>query len=65
MASYQVLQAKFPAVLGSRAPIVKRVDGNDGVLYRAMVGPFSTADEAFDLCESLKAAGGECIVQRN
>lgn len=65
LASYQVLQTKFPAVLGSRAPIVKRVDGNDGVLYRAMVGPFSTADEAFDLCESLKAAGGECIVQRN
>lgn len=65
LASYQVLQTKFPAVLGSRTPVVKREDGSGGVVYRAMVGPFATADEAFDLCETLKAAGGECIVQRN
>jgi hypothetical protein len=65
LASYQLLQTKFPAVLGSRATTVKRVDGNGGVLYLAMVGPFATADEAFDVCERLKAAGGECIVQRN
>ena len=44
---------------------VKRADGIGGVLYLAMVGPFATADEAFDVCEKLKAAGGECIVQRN
>jgi hypothetical protein len=65
LASYQLLQTKFPAVLGSRATTVKRVDGNGGILYLAMIGPFATADEAFDVCEKLKAAGGECIVQRN
>jgi hypothetical protein len=30
-----------------------------------MVGPFASANEAGELCSSLKAAGGQCIVQRN
>jgi hypothetical protein len=65
LADYQVLQTKFSTVLGTRTPTIKRVDSIGGGLYLAMVGQFATADEAFDLCESLKAAGGECIVQRN
>ena len=65
LAAYEILQAKFPAVLGSHATTVKRADSISGIRYLAMVGPFSTADEAFDVCEKLKAAGGECTVQRN
>jgi hypothetical protein len=30
-----------------------------------MVGPFANANEAAELCSSLKAAGGQCLVQRN
>ena len=65
-ASYRALQGKFPAVLGSRSPLIKRADlGEKGVFYRAMVGPFGSQDEATQLCGSLKTAGGQCVVQRN
>ena len=36
-----------------------------GTYYRAMVGPFGTRDQAVQLCSSLKAAGGDCVVQAN
>ncbi|MFC0242947.1 SPOR domain-containing protein [Rhodopseudomonas telluris] len=65
-ASYRALQGKFPSVLGSRSPLIKRADlGSKGVYYRAMVGPFGTPDEAQQVCGSLKSAGGQCVVQRN
>jgi cell division septation protein DedD len=65
-ASYRALQSKFPTVLGSRAPLIKRADlGDKGVYYRAMVGPFGSQDEAAQLCGNLKTAGGQCVVQRN
>ena len=65
-ASYKALQGKFPAVLGSRPPLIKRADlGDKGVYYRAMVGPFGSPDEASQFCGSLKSAGGQCVVQRN
>jgi hypothetical protein len=65
-ASFRALQGKFPAVLGSRTPVIKRADlGEKGVYYRAMVGPFGSPDEASQFCGSLKSAGGQCVVQRN
>jgi SPOR domain len=65
-ASFRALQGKFPAVLGSRTPVIKRADlGDKGVYYRAMVGPFSSYDEASQFCGSLKSAGGQCVAQRN
>jgi hypothetical protein len=65
-ASYRALQGKFPSVLGSHSPVIKRADlGEKGVYYRAMVGPFGTPDEASQFCGSLKTAGGQCVVQRN
>ncbi len=65
-ASYKVLQDKFPNVLGAWAPIITRADaGASGIFYRAAVGPFKTADEASQFCSTLKAAGGQCVVQRN
>jgi SPOR domain len=65
-ASFRALQGKFPAVLGSRAPLIKRADlGEKGVYYRAMVGPFGSPDEASQFCGSLKTVGGQCVVQRN
>ena len=65
-ASYKALQGKYPAVLGSRSPVIKRADlGDKGVYYRAMIGPFGSADEATQFCGNLKTAGGQCVVQRN
>jgi hypothetical protein len=65
-ASYKALQGKFPSVLGSRSPLIKRADlGDKGVYYRAMVGPFGSPDEASQFCGSLKTAGGQCVVQKN
>jgi cell division septation protein DedD len=62
-ASYKALQGKFPAVLGSHAPLIKRADlGEKGIYYRATVGPYESPDEAKRLCSELKAAGGQCNV---
>jgi hypothetical protein len=64
--SFRSLQAKYPEQLGSRSPVVRRADlGDKGVFYRAMVGPFGSSEEATRFCGSLKAAGGNCIIQRN
>jgi cell division septation protein DedD len=64
--SFRSLQAKYPSLLGGREPIVRRADlGAKGIYYRAMVGPFDSADQATDLCSNLKAAGGSCLVQKN
>jgi hypothetical protein len=65
-ASYKSLQSKFPNVLGSRSPLIKRADlGEKGVFYRATVGPFATRDEAAQFCINLKTAGGQCVIQSN
>jgi SPOR domain len=65
-ASYKVLQDKFPGVLGAWSPVITRADaGTSGIFYRAAVGPFETADEAAQFCATLKAAGGQCVVQKN
>jgi SPOR domain len=66
-ASYRALQGKYPGVLGSQSLVVKRVDlGEKGVYYRAFVGPFSSVDQATQVCNNLKAAGGpQCLIQRN
>jgi hypothetical protein len=65
-ASYKALQGKFPSVLGQYSSLVKRVDlGEKGVYYRAFAGPFGSSEEASQVCNSLKSAGGQCFVQRN
>ena len=64
--SFRDLQAKYPDLLGGRTPIIRRADlGAKGIYYRAMVGPFASADQATELCSNLKAAGGSCLVQKN
>ena len=65
-AAFQALRAKFPTQLGGREPIIRRADlGAKGTYYRALVGPFASAEEAAGICSSLKTAGGSCLVQRN
>ncbi len=65
-AAFRSLQAKFPKQLGGRQALIHKVDlGAKGTYYRAMVGPFANANEAGELCSGLKAAGGQCLIQRN
>ncbi|MDB5615989.1 SPOR domain-containing protein [Tardiphaga sp.] len=65
-ASFRALQGKYPSVLGSRSPQIKKADlGEKGTYYRAMVGPFGSQEEAAQMCGNLKTAGGQCVVQRN
>lgn len=65
-ASFRSLQAKYPTVLGGRQALIRRHDlGERGTFYRVQVGPFVSADQANEMCGNLKAAGGQCIVQRN
>ena len=65
-AAFRILQAKYPNQLGGRQPIIRRVDlGAAGIYYRALVGPFASAEKAARLCNGLKAIGGDCIIQKN
>jgi cell division septation protein DedD len=65
-AAFRALQGKYPQQLGGRRAIIRRADlGAKGVYYRALVGPFASGELAAGLCTSLKAAGGNCILQRD
>jgi len=60
------LKAKYPNQLSGRQPIIHRADlGAAGIYYRALVGPFASPENAARLCSGLKAAGGDCIIQKN
>jgi cell division protein FtsN len=64
-ASFRSLQSKFPRQLGGRTATIERADlGAKGTYYRTMVGPFASAGAADQFCSSLKAAGGQCVIQR-
>jgi hypothetical protein len=64
--AFRSLQAKYPNQLGGRQLQILKADlGAKGTYYRAAVGPFGNANEAAELCSSLKSAGGQCLIQRN
>ncbi len=65
-AAFRILQAKYPNQLGGRQAIIRHADlGAAGIYYRALVGPFASAEKAARLCDGLKSVGGDCIVQKN
>ena len=65
-AAFRALQAKYASQLSGRQPIIRRADlGAAGIYYRALVGPFASAEKAAKMCSGLKAAGGDCIIQKN
>ena len=65
-AALPALKAKYPNQLSGRQLIIRRADlGAKGTYYRILVGAFASVQEAAGLCSRLKAAGGNCIVQRN
>jgi len=65
LASYHQLQRQYPTILGSHQPLVIRsAVGRNTYWYRVRIAT-QTLNEAERLCESLRAAGGSCLVQRN
>jgi hypothetical protein len=54
------LPPNWPGAGGSRANL-----GAAGIYYRALVGLFASAEKAAKLCSGLKAAGADCIIQKN
>jgi hypothetical protein len=65
-AAFRSLQAKYPTQLGGRQALIRRADlGSKGIYYRALVGPFANGSDATALCQSLKSAGGSCLIQKN
>jgi hypothetical protein len=60
-AAFRVLKAKYPNQLSGRQPIIRRADlGAAGIYYRALVGPFASAEKATKLCSGSKAA--TCVI---
>jgi len=63
-ASYQDLLRRYGNVLnGHQANIVKAEIAGKGTFYRVRV-PAQTRNDAISLCESYKAAGGNCFVSK-
>jgi hypothetical protein len=63
-ASFRRLQTRYPNQLHDHQPVIRRADLGAGTYYRALVGPFASRDVAIELCSALKAAGGDCIIQK-
>jgi len=66
LAEYSNLQKRFPAILGSRTPVViKRELGGRGSAFWYQVRVTQDSRErATALCLQLRSAGGECLVQQ-
>jgi hypothetical protein len=63
---YRNLQKRFPAILGSRTPVVakRKLGGRgSGFWYQVRVTEDSR-ERATALCIQLRSAGGECLVQQ-
>jgi hypothetical protein len=63
---YKNLQKRFPAILGSRTPVVIRRElggRGSGFWYQIRLTEDSR-ERATALCMQLRSAGGECLVQQ-
>lgn len=63
--AYGAVQTKFPAILGDRLPLVRRVDlGANNIEYRAELGPYDSFEKARDICSKLSETNTPCTVVR-
>jgi hypothetical protein len=61
--SWNAMRERYASVLGSLQPSIQQADlGEKGVFHRVRIGPWPTREEAIEVCEALKAAGGSCFV---
>jgi len=62
-AAIDEMRAKFPSLLGHEWATINRVSLPQGVFYRVTVGPLGSAQQAAQLCSSLKAQGAACFIR--
>ncbi|MEB2843765.1 SPOR domain-containing protein [Rhizobiales bacterium RZME27] len=62
--SYQNLSSKFGNVIGGRGVDIKAAEiAGKGTFYRVRI-PAGSKDQAVQLCENYRSAGGSCLVAR-
>ena len=64
-ASFRTLQSRYSMLNGQYALIRRMDQGMRGTFYAAQVGPFASRNDADQLCDSLRSAGGSCMVLKN
>jgi hypothetical protein len=65
LAAYYQMQKMYASILGNYQPLVIQTKlGKSAFWYRVRVGA-NSREGAEKLCSSLRAAGGNCLVQRN
>ncbi len=57
------MRAKYPSLLGREWATINRVSLPQGVFYRVVIGPLGSAQQASQLCNSLKTQGAECFIR--
>ena len=64
LAEYRNLQKRFPAILGSRTPVVRKreLGGRSSVFWYQVRLTEDSRERASALCTQLRSAGGECLV---
>jgi hypothetical protein len=59
------LKSEYAVLKSYELEIRRKDEGERGVIYTVQVGPFESQDDADQLCEQLKTAGGICFMTRN
>jgi hypothetical protein len=61
---YRNLQKRFPAILGSRTPVVikRELGGRSSIFWYQVRLAEDSRERALALCAELRSAGGECLV---
>ena len=64
-AQWDRFKGKYSSILDGKQPDIEIADlGSKGTWYRLRVGPFGSAEEARDWCNSLKSLGGVCLIKK-
>jgi cell division septation protein DedD len=61
----RALKSAYAVLKGYELEVRRKDEGERGVIYTVQVGPFGSQNDADQLCEQLKTAGGICFVTRH
>jgi hypothetical protein len=57
------MRARYPTLLGREWATISRVSLPNGEFYRVVIGPLGSAQQAGQLCNSLRAQGADCFIR--
>ncbi len=61
--TFRSLQRRYPNILSGYEPNIQRAEiAGKGIYYRVRVGPLANREAAGQLCNQIKASGGNCYV---